>query len=64
MEAGIADHVWSLEELIAAALAAPEPTPLAPPEAPTTKPTAPSAPPGPAPRSIVLPGQLPFPGFL
>ena len=64
MEAGVTDHVWGLEELITAALAAPEPAPLAPPEAPPTKPTAPSAPPGPAPRNIVLPGQLPFPGFL
>jgi hypothetical protein len=65
MEAGVTDRVWSLDELVTAALDAPEPAPLAPPEAPpSTKPTAPSAPPGPAPRNIVLPGQLPFPGFL
>ena len=66
MEAGVTDRVWSLDELVTAALDAPEPTPLVPPEAPpATKPSAePSAPPGPAPRYIVLPGQLPFPGFL
>jgi IS1 family transposase len=65
MEAGVTDRVWSLDELVTAALDAPEPAPLAPPEAPpSTKPTAPSAPPGSAPRNVVLPGQLPFPGFL
>jgi hypothetical protein len=62
MEAGLADHVWSLEELVTAALTAPEPSPLAPPEAPPS--SRPTVPPGPAPRNIVLPGQLPFPGFL
>jgi hypothetical protein len=62
MEAGLADHVWGLEELIAAALAAPVPPPLPPPEAPPpSKP--PALPPGPAPKNVVLPGQLPLPGF-
>jgi IS1 family transposase len=47
MQAGITDRVWSVEELVTAALAAPEPPPLLPP---------PSRPKG------VLPGQLPLPG--
>jgi hypothetical protein len=62
MEAGVTDRVWSLDELVTAALDAPEPPPLAPPEAPPS--SKPTAPPGPAPRNVVLPGQLPFPGFL
>jgi hypothetical protein len=62
MEAGVTDHVWGLEELITAALAAPEPAPLPPPETPP--PSRPTVPPGPAPKNVVLPGQLPFPGFL
>lgn len=61
MQAGITDHVWSLEELIEAALSAPEPPPLPMP------PPAPPLPRSPAPRLgpvTVLPGQLELPGVL
>lgn len=62
MQAGITDHVWSLEELIEAALSAPEPPPL-----PMPPPPAPPPPRSPAPRLgpvTVLPGQLELPGVL
>ena len=62
MQAGITDHVWSLEELIEAALSAPEPPPL-----PMPPPPAPPPPRSPAPRLgpvTVLPGQLQLPGVL
>jgi len=62
MQAGLADHVWSLEELIEAALSAPEPPPLPMPSLPP-----PPMPRPPAPRLgpvAVLPGQLELPGVL
>lgn len=62
MQAGLTDHVWSLEELIEAAFTAPEPPPL-----PSPPPTPPTPPRGPSPRTgpvTVLPGQLQLPGVL
>lgn len=55
MEAGLTDHVWSLEELLTAALSAPEALPLPSPAAPVLSPRRP----GPV---RTLPGQLPLRG--
>lgn len=62
MEAGITDHVWSVEELMDAALEAPEPPPLAPPQSQRMMKVAtfgrlPSG-------NDPLPGQLALPGVL
>lgn len=62
MQAGIADHVWSLEELVEAAFSAPEAPPLPPPPPPPPPRPRPSAPRlGP---TTVLPGQMELPGVL
>lgn len=58
MDAGITDHVWSLGELLAGALTAPEPPPLDLPTLPLVgRPVRPGA-------VRVLPGQLGLPGVL
>jgi IS1 family transposase len=43
MALGVTDHIWTLEELIRAALSAPEPMPVAPPTTPKPTPTGMSA---------------------
>ena len=61
MEAGVTDHVWSLAELIEAALKAPEAPPLPRPVR-LSRPL--PAPVGRPPAVDVLPGQLTLPGVL
>lgn len=56
MQAGLADHLWTVEERVAAALAAPEP-PLLPPEGGAQFGRL-------SPNEGLLPGQLPLLGVL
>jgi IS1 family transposase len=57
MEAGLTDHVWSVEELITAATEAPEPPPLPrPPPPPPKRPPTPRFPKGVEPWQLSLPG--------
>lgn len=63
MQAGLTDHVWSIEELINAAEDAPEPPPaasVAPPTPPPSGGTFRRIPTG----ATVLPGQLTLPGMM